>query len=107
MCSHLVEIDPDIGDVSVLEEDLSILGPLEEVHGSQNSRRPRAGRADHDYDLTLLDGEVDALQNVVITEPLVDVLEPNQAHPVTPTRPLRSRLSTAFTSRIIGRLMTR
>ena len=57
--------------------------------------------------LALRHFEAAIVQRMETSEPLVHAFEANEAHPATPTKPLRRRRSTAFTRRINGRLITR
>src|SRR5581483_6461569 len=127
--ADLVQVGPDVGEVPSLEPDVPEGGLRERVRAPQERRLSRAGGPDEHQDLAGQELGVDPLQDVEVSEPLVDPLQADErlaavpaggcrdppsggvrhrgAHAVTPTRPLRRRFSIQFTSRMSGRLIAR
>ena len=71
------------------------LDRLEPVDRPAQRRLARAGRADHDDDLAVVNRQVDVLEDVQVTEVLVDLLEHDQrfaggrGRHLSPSRPAR------------------
>jgi hypothetical protein len=67
-----VHVCADVGDVPTLEPDVPERRAFEEVGAAKEGRFPASRGSDYDLDLTGLQREVDAPEDVVIAEPLVD-----------------------------------
>src|SRR5690625_399331 len=112
--AYLVELDLRVGDVDAFDEDLTGGGLFEPVHAPEQCRLARTGRAHHTHDLAVVDGEVDALENLDRSEVLVQVTNGDSRLPRlvrcparTGHRALWERRSIWATKRVNGRVMTR
>jgi hypothetical protein len=63
------------GQRLAVDQDPAVVDRLEPVDGAAEGRLAGAGRPDDDDDLLRGDLEVDVLQHVQVTEPLVDTLD--------------------------------
>ncbi len=70
-----VDVDVRVGEFGAADEDLALAGFLQQVHTAQQRRLAGAGRADDADDLALADLQVDALEDLVVAEGLVQVLD--------------------------------
>src|SRR5207253_1360755 len=70
-----VDVDATTTDPLTVDADLTVLDRLERVDAPQHRALATARRPDQAHDLVLVDAEVDALQHVVTTEPLVHAVE--------------------------------
>jgi hypothetical protein len=61
-----------LGELLAVDADLALLDGLEPVDRAAERGLARARRADHHDDLAAVDREVDVLEDVQFTEPLVD-----------------------------------
>ena len=75
LLAHLVDVRLGVVDLGVLEPDLAARGLLETVDAAQQRRLARAGRAEDDDDLALVDVDVDALEHLEVAEGLAQVLD--------------------------------
>ena len=102
------------GDVDALDDDLAAGGLLKAVDAAKQGRLARAGRTDHDDDLLLVDDQVDALEDLVGAEVLVDVADLDRVRRRRAAglgqvghRDLALRASSTATTRVIGTVRTR
>jgi hypothetical protein len=61
------------GQRLAFQADVAAVDRLQPVDGPAQGRLPRPRRADHDHDLAGVHLEVDVLEHVQVTEPLVDL----------------------------------
>ena len=86
-----VEVDPGAGDRVALDPDRAALDLLQRVHAAQQRGLAGAGRADQADHLVPLDVQGDALEHLVVTVGLVDVVDLEERHQEPPARRLVSR----------------
>ncbi len=68
-----VDVDVGVGHLGAADEDLALGGLLQQVDAAQQGRLAGTGGADDADDLALADLQVDAAQDVVVPEGLVQV----------------------------------
>ena len=72
---------PGRGDVLVVEDHAARVDRLEQVETAQQRRLARARRADQADDLVVVDGQVDAAQDLELAERFVKAFDPQDGRP--------------------------
>ena len=75
MGPNLVQVGPDVGDVRALEPDVTLARELEQIDAPKERRLPASRGTDHDLDIAFLQDGIDASQDMVVAEPLVNALQ--------------------------------
>src|SRR5437899_10743542 len=109
-----LEDDPDLAPNRVLvhalgryvdpmDEDLPLVHGVQQVDAPQEGRFPRTGGSDQADDLVVVDGQIDALQDLERSEPLRHALDPYRlAHIAAACRLARSRANSRSVNLAIG-----
>lgn len=98
--AHLIELHALVRQVDAIDDDVPRRGLLELVQAAQQRGLPRAGRADDRDDLAILHGQIDALEHLVVTERLVQVLHQDLAHALNVlSRRFASSVSSVITTK--------